>query len=197
MSKYTQDSPFEYGGAKVWPHGDDIVLEFLGLKREFPPAEYQALNAFLDADDAWSWTDDAGRTEARKGRLVVVDGAPQGVPDQWGIFHEDLGMEGSWCQAVFAKDGTGLDDLPTAASDLFLEHVRSFFSWNPPAPAEPSGFGYVGTVTGPGGDEWQVSRYTVSGEVLYERVRLRDGRIKPDQSWKRIVDFGTFTAVTK
>lgn len=160
MAKFTRENPFEFEGGRIpvilWPLSDNGLSDLRCAFKHYPATEFNvdrdvaaAVMAFRAQDslDAYKpeaeahpaeWTEQ-GEGTWRKGRVTVVDGGSSGVAGReiWGIYHSDLGMEGSWCQATFRKDGTDLDELTIFQSDLFLTHITDFLAHLAAQKSEP------------------------------------------------------------
>lgn len=76
-------------------------------------------------------------------------------------------------------------------------------SWrpiDPPAPAEPTGFGYVGTITDDESDVWDLHRTDVrgsGGRPMFIALLQGGNAGTLVGTWERMLNVGTFTAVTK
>lgn len=192
MTEYTRENPLTDGPFKVYREevpgiATEVIVDidhgFAGETIHIPSDALPVLAEFHEAErTGWHWTSD-DHTEARNGRWVVYTR---------GIFafvkHDDF--PGS----VYG------DDQAHVGGAVFVREAHrkraQFREWEAAQnqPAEPTGFGYVGTVTEECGREWDINR-VMNG--LFRITSRKDGSGSGGHSWPELLKMGTFKAVER
>ncbi|MBE3133853.1 MAG: hypothetical protein IMZ55_10280 [Acidobacteria bacterium] len=197
MSEFTKEHPFvdEATGIRIYRDGGaPVVVAPSGQSWEPSSIVLLAAHAFIEAESAsWRWVEE-GKV-ARKGRrtLTIAGGGVTVVHDDFRDGPDDKGSG---------------EVYPIDEAHRIVEHGHSneYAYWNCVAvvsllawqaaqaqPAEPTTFGYVGTVTDSDGDVWDVMR----DKFTYDTARLRDGEWRTHPDWSGVLALGTFEPVTR
>ena len=159
-TKYTKDEPFEFEGAQVWEVvtpgiSRDIHYDFgHSFGRGNVPANLAGvLHAMIEAErNEWVYTNDE-HTESRKGRWAIRFSP---CNKSWFVTHDDF--PGTEWEAVHENQ---VNTPPARRSAKHAIAVIDDFLAGHAAqnqPAEPTGFGYVGTITADTGCIYDVFR---------------------------------------
>lgn len=191
QSKYTKDEPFEFdhNGMKVEIRRfhDGIryaVADNLAVPVAVADAYAAAREAERGSRETWEWTND-DHTEARKGRWFVEPGFSTGV---WFLGHDDWGRT---INVWTTKQETQL----TTADRVPRQILADFLAWSAEqrAQEQPSGFGYVGTITDDGGQVYDVF-HTDDEEDPFTWTERNSG-VTGISSWGNIPWRNTFKGV--
>lgn len=100
------------------------------------------------------------------------------------------------CVGMQVAGGYGIINTKKRETGSLLD-IIAWSPTEPPAPAEPTTFGYVGFVTRPSGDVWHITRRGGIWTSRYLLTRQRDGEEWYRVAWADVLTVGTFTAVER
>lgn len=181
MSKFTKENPFTFNGftvARTKQFDTRAVKagDLPWMSAELAEAIHAFIEAERDADQGWSWTNDA-HTEARRGRWWVERNKLE--TSKWRFFHDDLAKRQ-------AEVGSLHDDGTLGIDGKAWNVVRDFLAWKSAQeqPEEPTAIGYVLQANTPRGHT-----YTHVGNGAW----VEDTGVRFD--WREIADIAKDGAI--